>query len=91
MIPSEIGQLQALTHLELHFNQLTTIPSEIGQCQSLFWFTIQDNPDLVIEFVPVRALTIKNTTCKIHVDDYLKERLETAKKAGGKVKSANKR
>ena len=45
----------------------------------------------MIEFVPIRALTIKTRPCEICVDDHLQERLEAAKKAGGKVKFANKR
>jgi len=42
-VPAEIGQLTALTRLDLHDNKLTSLPAEIGQLSSLWQLTLNDN------------------------------------------------
>jgi len=43
MLPKEIGQLQALTHLDLSSNELNTLPKEIGQLQALTHLSLIHN------------------------------------------------
>eukprot|EP00964_Phaeocystis_antarctica_P101068 scaffold66583_cov64-Phaeocystis_antarctica.AAC.10 len=40
MLPPEIGQLQALTWLDLSGCELTTLPREIGQLRALTWLKL---------------------------------------------------
>jgi len=42
-LPPEIGNLTALTQLDLCHNRLTTLPSEIGNLTALEWLILYDN------------------------------------------------
>jgi len=58
-IPSDIGRLITLTHLDLSRNQLSSIPAEIGNLQSLTWLSLWDNR---LNSLPVEIGNFKNLT-----------------------------
>jgi len=61
-LPAEIGQLAALTQLNLSDNRLTTLPSEIGQLSALTWLNLSNNhlTTLPAEIGQLAALTQLN-------------------------------
>ncbi len=63
LLPSEIGQLGALTHLRLQNNRLASLPKEIGQLRALTQLWIDDNclTSLPKEIGQLAALTTLNS------------------------------
>ncbi len=43
-LPKEIGQLTALTSLDLDENQISALPKEITKLNNIKWITSQGNP-----------------------------------------------
>ena len=64
-MPAEIGQLAALTKLNLDQNKLTSVPAEIGQLTELKELNLRDN---LLTSVPDAIRELRAAGCHLTVD-----------------------
>jgi len=76
-IPDEICDLVNITNLGLGYNQLMELPKKIVNLTSLTYFTLDENPNLILSLEQKEwILTLKENKCDVDIDEDLLSRTQ---------------